>query len=259
MRPDGIRGPFLAGFSLRDSPDFDDWRATRAVALERAVAQLLDRVADAKEVEGDTDGAVAAARRRLDLDPLDEAAHRRLMRIYPLGVRAGAVRQYRACVAVLERELGVSPLPETSTLYEAIRDAAPGSGCFAGPTRRAAGAPVAATPGSLPLVGRDASWLGCLPNTDPRRPDGRVAAVVGEAGIGKSRLVEALRASVDTAGGRASQSGRMRRKGIAYGSIIELLREGLASLAGGASACAAGDAHRARATDTAATRARTSR
>ena len=31
------RGPFLAGFSLRDSADFDDWRATRAVTVERRV------------------------------------------------------------------------------------------------------------------------------------------------------------------------------------------------------------------------------
>ena len=232
---DYIRGPFLAGFSLRDSPDFDDWRATRAVALERTVAQLLDRVADAKEVEGDIDGAIAAARRRLDLDPLDEAAHRRLMRILALsGDRAGAIRQYRACVAVLERELGVSPLPETTTLYEAIRDAAPGSELLRRPS---AGldrpAPVAATPGSLPLVGRDAELARLIAEHRAAATDGRVAAVVGEAGIGKSRLVEALRASVDTAGGRAlAVRAYAAEGGIAYGSIIELLRVGLASPGG---------------------------
>src|SRR5262249_7606671 len=47
------RGPFLAGFSLRDSPEFDDWRAGRAVAAERAVAAVLDGLSAASEAEGD--------------------------------------------------------------------------------------------------------------------------------------------------------------------------------------------------------------
>ena len=39
------RGPFLAGFNLRDSADFDDWRAGRAVAVERTLMTVLDRLA----------------------------------------------------------------------------------------------------------------------------------------------------------------------------------------------------------------------
>src|SRR3990172_2709698 len=65
------RGSFLAGFTLRDSPDFDDWRATRASAVERSVAGVLDLLAAAADAGGDTAGAVAAASRRVDLDPLD--------------------------------------------------------------------------------------------------------------------------------------------------------------------------------------------
>ncbi len=118
------RGPFLAGFSLRDSPDFDDWRATRAVAVERTVADVLERLASAAAASGDLAGAIAAASRRLDLDPLDEPARRQVMTLLARsGDRAGAIRQYRAGVAVLERELGVAPLAETTDLYEAIRDA----------------------------------------------------------------------------------------------------------------------------------------
>ncbi len=118
------RGPFLAGFSLRDSPDFDDWRATRAVAVERLVGDVLERLATTAEAAGDASGAIAAASRRLDLDPLDEPARRQLMAMLArAGDRAGAIRQYRAGVAVLERELGVAPLAETTDLYEAIRDA----------------------------------------------------------------------------------------------------------------------------------------
>ena len=169
LTADYVRGPFLAGFSLRDSPDFDDWRATRAVALERAVAQLLDRVADAREVEGDTDGAVAAAQRRLDLDPLDEAAHRRLMRILPSRETGRAIRQVPGASPPGAR-IGRLPTPETSTLYEAIRDAAPGSGCFAGlapgrTSRCPSPRHQAACHSSVAIP----SWLGCWPNTDPPR------------------------------------------------------------------------------------------
>jgi DNA-binding SARP family transcriptional activator len=118
------RGPFLAGFNLRDSADFDDWRATRAAALERTVMSVLDRLAGAHEAAGDLSAAIGAASRRLDLDPLDEAGHVRLMDLFARsGDRAAALRQYRSCVAILDRELGVAPLASTTARYEAIRDA----------------------------------------------------------------------------------------------------------------------------------------
>src|SRR6185436_11773958 len=73
---------------------------------------------------GETAKAAAVAGRRIDLDPLDEAAHvSRMDLLAASGDRSGALRQYRACVAILERELGVAPLPETTARYEAIRDA----------------------------------------------------------------------------------------------------------------------------------------
>jgi DNA-binding SARP family transcriptional activator/tetratricopeptide (TPR) repeat protein len=227
------RGPFLAGFSLRDSPEFDDWRAIQAVAVERSVAGLLDRLAEAAEAEGDLDGAAVAARRRVDIDPLDEAAHRRLMGILAhSGDRAGAIRQYRACVAVLERELGVTPLAETSGLYEAIRDAPPGADLFRGPGAERDQPPPHApwAAGRLPLVGRDAELAMLVEAHRSATPDGRLALVVGEAGIGKSRIVEALREAVEAVGGRALVvHAYAAEAGIAYGSVIELLREGLAN------------------------------
>ena len=226
------RGPFLAGFSLRDSPDFDDWRATRAVAIERTVAQLLDRTADVFAAAGDLAGAVSAAAQRVELDPLDEAAQRRLMGwLARSGDRAGAIRQYRAAVAVLERELGVAPLAETTELYEAIRDERvrpearqPVKGSPDGH------GPVARVPARLPLEGRDTELATLAAMHRSAAPDGRVALVVGEAGIGKTRLVEAISESVAAAGG-ASLVARSfaAERGIAYGLVVGLLRAGLAT------------------------------
>ena len=61
------------------------------------------------------------ARAILAVDNLREQAHRHLMRAhYYLGQRASAIRQYRACAADLERELGAAPSLLTQQLHEAI-------------------------------------------------------------------------------------------------------------------------------------------
>src|SRR5262245_7718459 len=152
---DLARGPYLAGFGLRDSPGWDDWRAAREAALERAVGDVLDRLAGALSAAGDHAGAADIAARRVERDPLDEAAHRRLMlSLARAGDRAAAIRQYRACVAVLERELGVPPLDETTALYEAIRDGRIAT--VETPVRVAAAVTVPEVAPASPFVGRDA-------------------------------------------------------------------------------------------------------
>ena len=49
-------------------------------------------------------------------------AHRHLMQLYSWnGQRSEALRQYQECVRILEQELGVPPMEETTRLYEHIR------------------------------------------------------------------------------------------------------------------------------------------
>lgn len=227
------RGVFLAGFTLRDSPDFDDWRATRAAAAERALGRVLDLLADVAESEGDAATATAAAIRRVDLDPLDEGSHRRLMAILArAGNRAGAIRQYRACVAVLDRELGVPPLAETTSLYEVIRDERADRRLEPGVVTRPSDSSlhVGSGPVGLPLIGRHAELALILTAHRSASPDGRLAVVTGEAGIGKSRLVEAAADAVRAEGGRAIVvRAYASERGIAYGLIIGLLRAGIAA------------------------------
>jgi DNA-binding SARP family transcriptional activator/tetratricopeptide (TPR) repeat protein len=231
------RGPFLAGFSLRDSPDFDDWRATRAVTAERRVVEVLERLASAAEVSGDPAAATAAAIRIVELDPLDEPARRRLMAILArAGDRGGAIRQYRSMVAVLERELGVAPLSETTELYEAIRDeqlgpqGAPAAAAAesvetdALPAQAPTGPPVL-----LPMLGRRRELASLRAALRSSSPDGHVGAVTGEAGIGKSRLVDALLIAAVADGATVLASRAFPAEGsIAYQPIVELLRAGFA-------------------------------
>ncbi|MGH2852515.1 MAG: AfsR/SARP family transcriptional regulator, partial [Solirubrobacteraceae bacterium] len=108
------RDDLLAGFTLRDSVEFDDWQRDIQEVVRREHAQLLDRLADVLTAADRFDEAIVAARRRLELDRLHEPTHRRLIDLYArAGRRGDALAQYRACVLVLDRELGVAPLSET--------------------------------------------------------------------------------------------------------------------------------------------------
>src|SRR5262245_2827703 len=111
---DLYRGPFLDGFALPDCPEFEVWLDLERSAWERRVDDVLTAVVEAATVARDYAAAIATARRALARDELAEAMHRRLIALYAaVGDRVAAVRQYERCALVLERELGVAPLPET--------------------------------------------------------------------------------------------------------------------------------------------------
>ena len=110
-------GDFLSGFTLRDSAGFDEWQAAQADALRQELAGVLERLASSEEPRR----AIAYAKRWLELDPLHEPTHRALMRVHArMGDRGAALRQYRECERILDRELGVAPLAETVSLARAI-------------------------------------------------------------------------------------------------------------------------------------------
>lgn len=116
------RGDFLAGFALRDSAEFDEWQSFQAEGLRRDLGEALGRLVSGHIARGELSAAIGHARRLVGLDPLNEPAHRSLMQLYAwTGNRSAAIRQYRECERLLDRELGVAPLQETRALHEAIR------------------------------------------------------------------------------------------------------------------------------------------
>ena len=191
---------------------------------------VLDRLAVVAERDGDLPAAIGAATRRLDLDPLDEGAHVRLMELLAAaGDRSGALRQYRACVATLERELGVTPLAVTTARYEAIRDgveASPPTVTTGTTPRLETGLQDTQPRRTLPLVARDAQ-LAAIEQAlaAVASGDGQVVAIVGEAGIGKTRVGEVFADHVQARGGTVLRArAYLGERGIAYGPIVELLR-----------------------------------
>ncbi|HEY3227848.1 MAG TPA: tetratricopeptide repeat protein [Roseiflexaceae bacterium] len=118
-----VHGPFLDGFSLPDNPEFEAWAAQERQAWERRVLDTLAALIEHHAARGAYDDAIRAAQRYLAIDDLAEEIHRQLITLYAAaGDRSAALRQYERCSAMLERELGVSPLPETHAVYMAVRD-----------------------------------------------------------------------------------------------------------------------------------------
>ncbi len=115
-------GDFLAGFTLRDSPEFDDWQFFQTESLRQELATALERLVRGLNAQGKAEAAIPYARRWVALDPLREPAQRQLIQVYDqAGQPAAALRQYEEYVKLLEEELGLPPEEETTTLYEAIK------------------------------------------------------------------------------------------------------------------------------------------
>ncbi len=213
------RDDFMAGFTLRDSPNFDEWQFFQSESLRRELAGVLGRLIACHSARHEAEPAIAYARRRLGLDPLHEPTHRQLMELYALSnQRAAALRQYQECVRLLREELDLPPSPETTALYERIRSGAGERGHGGAGARRSGGAgeqkrqaeffPIA-SPSTLPLL--HSSTPPTFQPSNPPSPfvarerelarldqflaaaldgPGQVALIVGETGSGKTALLQ---------------------------------------------------------------------
>ncbi len=226
------RDDFLSGFTLRDSPAFDDWQFFQSEGLRRELAEALERLAKCHNAAGEAEAAITQARRWLALDPMHEPAHRLLMSLYArAGQRAAALRQYQECVRILDEELGVPPLEETTRLYEAIKEnrltaETPSPKSQIPTSRRSSG--VRSLTSNLPLVGRSAEVAALHNQYDSLGADGMLIVIEGEAGIGKTRLAEAFLERAHSLGA-TTLSARCYEgeRNLAYGPFLEALQSAL--------------------------------
>ncbi len=169
---------------------YEEWTSERREALRRERMNLLLELADLYEADQENEKAITILQQAIEIDPLNEEAHARLMRLFALsGRRITALAQYETCRRSLEKELGIEPSPDTASLFERIR-----SGEVRGSQK--ADAPVPITPGPLrkpemptwlsPFIGRTnllekiQSILG--------EQKCRLLTLVGPGGSGKTRL-----------------------------------------------------------------------
>ncbi|HEY3475495.1 MAG TPA: BTAD domain-containing putative transcriptional regulator, partial [Anaerolineales bacterium] len=116
------RADFLAGFGLREAINFNEWVSVEAQNLRRDFVSVLDMLVKDYSAIGQSESAIPHAQRLLALDPLDEAAHSRLMELYvQIDQPSAALHQYQTLEKILRRELNLNPQPETHALYKKIR------------------------------------------------------------------------------------------------------------------------------------------
>lgn len=181
------RGDFLAQFSLADSAAFEEWALIRREYLRRRLQTALDQLIDYHERREDASEAIRYAQRRVGLDPSDEAAQRRLMRLLATsGQRSAALAQYDLLHRTLRDEMGVEPEEETTALAVRIRE-----GAEERPARQEARGNGAMAPSGLPLqstpfVGREVELTRIADLLSDS--DCRLITLAGPGGIGKTRL-----------------------------------------------------------------------
>ena len=225
------RDDFMAGFALRGCPEFDDWVFFEADALRRELVGALAYLVEAARRVGDVEAAISHARRWLRVDPLHEPAHQELMRLYvAAGRRSDALQHYRDCVALLDRELGVAPLEETTNLYLAIRDERVSARASVAETTPPPLPQASAGPKALPLVGREPELDGLEAAYRATTGTGSFMAVEGEPGVGKTRLVEEFLAATRSEGARVlSVRCHEDERGLAFGVVAEAIREAVST------------------------------
>ena len=212
------RGEFLEGFGLEDAPEFDLWVISQRSLWRARVGEVLAHLGELEAERGELAASVSTAERWVARDPMEEAARVRLMEARSaLGDPGGALEAYDEYRRDL-LELGVDPGPEVEALAARVRTLAE--------TVRSEKQPSA--PGSLPMpfVGRGADFETLVEEYRAARSgEVRPVVVVGEAGIGKTRLVEefvgwAASKGADTLVGRTSKT----EMPLPYEALVDALR-----------------------------------
>ncbi len=99
---------------------YEDWTSAERERLQLLALNTMTTLADLLLTRTPLE-SIRLAQRVLAIDPVWEDAYRVLMRAFVAQQnRPLALRTYERCMAVLDEEFGVEPLPETTTLYEQI-------------------------------------------------------------------------------------------------------------------------------------------
>jgi DNA-binding SARP family transcriptional activator len=198
-------------------PDcYDEWVLTERDRLQQLAFAALEHLIEHLEQHRDYTAAIAYARRLLQLDSLREPTYLSLMRLYAAsGDRTGALRVYHSCTTTLRNELGADPSPATREVYDQLLAAE-----MPGPI------PATSLAASVPLVGRTAEWARARATWQAAASGHtRLLVLVGEAGIGKTRLAEELLTWIARQGAATASARCYAAEGdLAYAPVVEWLR-----------------------------------
>src|SRR5262245_38506973 len=227
-------GDLLDGFDVSEDP-FEEWLRSERARLRESAVHVLTRLVPHQARSGSPESAIQFAGRLLALDPLREETHRTLMRLYARQGRLGdALRQYQACVNVLRRDLGVDPAEETRRVYREIVPrrrpiVSTQLRAHARAEARESGGRLLGSASHIPLINRQeelALLREALGKALARR--GGTAVILGEAGVGKTRLAEELVREMQRRGGRVLTGHAYEtERALPFAPWVDVLRAGL--------------------------------
>ncbi len=162
---------------------FDEWIFPVREELRDKYIRTMEDLSQKFEEQGDYASALRCVQKLLLSDPLYEVAYQHLIRLFALNNnRAAALRAYHVCETILQRELNAKPLKATREAYENLVG------------EESQSLISSSTTAFFPIVGREQewaqmlkSWRAAIANQGPK-----LLLLCGEAGIGKTRLLEEM-------------------------------------------------------------------
>ncbi|HEY2651267.1 MAG TPA: BTAD domain-containing putative transcriptional regulator [Solirubrobacteraceae bacterium] len=195
-------------------------------------ARVLEARVDAAKMalgECDYSAALRHAENAIGMDRFSEQAHRlAMLALYALGRQHEALHTFTQLRTVLDQELGLEPTPDTRALHSAILRQDDPISLIPRPPQRGGASQARHAP--VVLLGR-VSERARLESVTRRALDGTFALtlVEGEAGLGKSRLLDELVASLEGVRiGRSSCSELERH--LPYVPLATAIRDALRDL-----------------------------
>ncbi len=202
----GAGAPVAAG-------EFAAWLEQQRQRRHGRVRQSLAELCEMAETAGDWPDALSHAHELVALSPLSEEAHRRVIRLHYLsGDRAAALLAFDRCERMLKDEVGARPDAQTLALLSTIE-----SGARSGSALAVSSAIPANMLRPPQMVGRRGELLAAL----HAWRDDRVFCLEGEAGMGKSRLLQEI--AVHRPDAVCAQA-RPGDAVVPYSTLVRLLR-----------------------------------
>lgn len=185
---------------------YDEWIIPEREQLKQTCIRALEWLVHLLEGKQEYPAAIRYAQQLLRVDPLREATYCCLIQLYALsGDRANAVRVYQQCQEVLQRELDVEPSPVTDQTYKQLLERHQPLSSPAVESSRVA--PIFSVQSQLSsssqrLVGREREWSTINQwITNPEKAGSEILLLVGEPGIGKTRLLEEIATTIHSSNG----------------------------------------------------------
>jgi DNA-binding SARP family transcriptional activator/tetratricopeptide (TPR) repeat protein len=218
-------GEFMEGFSLGDAPEFELWLEVERIRWRSLFGELCEVVSRLQAAAGRLEEAIGTARMWTKHAPLEGDAHRRLMELLSAGGEGeGALRAYEDFRGVLRRELDSEPSLRMTELAGRLREEVEERATLVTGLARLTTTALSAF--QIPFVDRHeefgelvSEYGACVSGRGPR-----VLAVMGEAGMGKTRLVKEFLGWAKARGAEVLEGAASEGAVLSYGPLAEAIR-----------------------------------